>query len=259
MRQVRGTIAQLAYYMTVSQATYFAGKEAVAAPNNESAEARSRACQDMTENLSRFRDQFSGRLPNQDWLDQTTTKVLKAAGSELGSAMKRLTKNAKNNEDHALEARVLSFPRTGVYHNILSSSELGIMWQQFYRQLDPLALLAPDFEEPERMKDDARAVMAILQEKEQEREWLKQDEEQTEEAGYWEIDGWVVSEEDQEEEEAGGQEQGDARVVMEEPEEEDQEHAEAESGRGSKKEDSGTEICLANATYNNEPCPHCGW
>lgn len=85
------------------------------------------------------------------------------------------------------------------------------------------------------MKDDARAVMAILGEEEQEREWLKQDEEQTEEAGYWEIDGWVVSEEDQEEEEAGGQEQGDARVVMEEPEEEDQEHAEAESGRGSKK------------------------
>ncbi|KAK4661194.1 uncharacterized protein QC763_704435 [Podospora pseudopauciseta] len=231
MRQVRHTSAQLAYYMTVSQATSFAGKEAVAAPDNESA----------------------------DWLDQTTTEVLKAAGSELGSAMKRLTKNAKKNKDHALEARVLSFPRTGVYHNILSSSELGIMWQQFYRQFDPLTLLAPDFEEPERMKDDARAVMAILREEEQEREWLKQDEEQTEEAGYWEIDGWIVSEEDQEEEETGGQEQGDARVVMGEPEEEDQEHAEAESGRGSKKEDSGIEICLANATYTNEPCPHRGW
>lgn len=121
--------------MTVSQATSFAGKEAVAAPNNESAVARSRACRDMTENLSRFRDQFSGRLPNQDWLDQTTTEVLKAAGSELGSAMKRLMKNAKNNEDHALEARVLSFPRTGVYHNILSSSELELRGNNFTASL----------------------------------------------------------------------------------------------------------------------------
>ncbi|KAK0661667.1 hypothetical protein QBC41DRAFT_260817, partial [Cercophora samala] len=163
MREVRRAAARWAFCIIACQATVPENEEDYDDQEMELAHAKVATFEQMAENLVSM--ESSG-----GWLCSHYPGLLESLVRAVRRPVDQAFKQVLINQ----QAEYLD---TVVYRRVLSERELGVMWRRFYRQLHPLTLLAPSPEGAEDEQRDTGIIMGILREEEQEREWLKEDEE----------------------------------------------------------------------------------